>query len=148
MKEFLEELDNICDEKEAHLRNVLVLAFVGDGLWTAYVRAHLAKNTLQNSGKLNKIANIYVKAESQAIVYDELAGVLTEKELDVGKRARNSKLHHTAKNASIETYRQATSYESVLGYVFMSGNIERLNNLMRQSVKIVEEKIIKENICK
>lgn len=148
MKEFFERLENIKDEKEAHLRNVLVLAFVGDGLWTAYVRTHLAKNSLENSGKLNKTANLYVKAESQAIVYDALASELTEVELDVGRRARNAKLHHTAKNASIEDYRTATSFESVLGYVFMSGDLDRLEELMKKSIDIVENIIIKEKICK
>ena len=83
MKELLEKLDNINDEKEAHLRNVLVLAFVGDGLWTTYVRTHLAKNSLENSGKLNKLANMYVKAENQAVIYDELTNVLTQDEKDV-----------------------------------------------------------------
>ena len=148
MKEFFERLENIKDEKEAHLRNVLVLAFVGDGLWTAYVRTHLAKNSLENSGKLNKTANLYVKAESQAIVYDALASELTEVELDVGRRARNAKLHHTAKNASIEDYRTATSFESVFGYVFMSGDLDRLEELMKKSIDIVENIIIKEKICK
>ena len=148
MKEFFEELENINDEKEAHLRNVLVLAFVGDGLWTAYVRTHLAKNSLENSGKLNKIANLYVKAESQAIIFDELTNELKENELDVGRRARNAKLHHTAKNATIADYRTATSFESVLGFVFMSGKLDRLEELMKKSIAIVENNIIKEKICK
>ena len=143
MKELLEKLDNINDEKEAHLRNVLVLAFVGDGLWTTYVRTHLAKNSLENSGKLNKLANMYVKAENQAVIFDELTNVLTQDEKDVGKRARNSKLHHFAKNASIENYRKATSFESVLGYVFMSGDIDRLCFIMSQSLKIAEKKVMK-----
>ena len=148
MKEFFETLENINDEKEAHLRNVLVLAFVGDGLWTAYVRAHLAKNSLENSGKLNKVANVYVKAESQAIIYDLILTELNESELDVARRARNVKLHHTAKNASIEDYRTATSFESVLGYVFMKGDLDRLEELMKKSVAIVENNIIKEKVCK
>lgn len=148
MKEFFETLENINDEKEAHLRNVLVLAFVGDGLWTAYVRAHLAKNSLENSGKLNKVANVYVKAESQAIIYDLILTELNESELDVGRRARNVKLHHTAKNASIEDYRIATSFESVLGYVFMKGDLDRLEELMKKSIAIVENSIIKEKVCK
>lgn len=148
MKEFFDILENIKDEKEAHLRNVLVLAFVGDGLWTAFVRAHLAKNSLENSGKLNKIANSYVKAESQAIIFDELSSELKERELDVGRRARNAKLHHTAKNATIADYRTATSFESVLGFVFMSGELDRLEYLMKKSVAIVENNIIKGKICK
>lgn len=148
MKDFFENLDNINDKNEAYLRNVLVLAFVGDGLWTAYVRSHLAKNCLENSGILNKRANVYVKAESQAVVYAELSSCLTQKELDIGKRARNSKLNHTAKNASIEDYRTATSFESVLGYVFMCGDLERLDELMRTSVQIVEQKIVKGKVCK
>lgn len=148
MKEFFDILENIKDEKEAHLRNVLVLAFVGDGLWTAFVRAHLAKNSLENSGKLNKIANSYVKAESQAIIFDELSSELKERELDVGRRARNAKLHHIAKNATIADYRTATSFESVLGFVFMSGELDRLEYLMKKSVAIVENNIIKGKICK
>ena len=138
MKEFFEKLENIDDVRQSQLKTVLVLAFVGDALYTAFVRTHLAVHSAQNSGRLNTLANKFVKAGSQARVFEELQEQLTQAELDVARRARNCKLHHTAKNASLEDYKTATSFESVLGYNYLAGNIDRLIEIMRKSVELVE----------
>ena len=138
MKEFFERLENIDDARESQLKNVLVLAFVGDSLYTAFVRTHLATHSALNSGKLNTISNMYVKAPSQAKVFEQIKDGLTQAELDVARRARNCKLHHTAKNATLEDYKTATSFESVLGYNYLAGNIDRLMQLMHKSVEIVD----------
>lgn len=138
MKEFFERLENIDDVRESQLKNVLVLAFVGDSLYTAFVRTHLAVHSAQNSGRLNSLANMYVKAPSQAKVFEQIKDELSQAELDVARRARNCKLHHTAKNATLEDYKTATSFESVLGYNYLAGNIDRLMQLMHKSVEIVD----------
>ncbi len=138
MKEFLEKLENINDIRESQLKNVLVLAFVGDTLYTTYVRTHLAISSSRNSGALNNLANKYVKASSQAKVYNAIYNELTPDEVDVARRARNCKLHHSAKNATLEDYKDATSLESVFGYNYLAGNIDRLIELMSKCVNLVE----------
>ncbi len=141
MKELFEKLDNINDVRESQLKNVLVLAFVGDSLYTTFVRTRLAVQSELNSGALNKIANRFVKASSQAKVYNELLDKFTESELDIGRRARNAKLHHSAKNATLEDYKDATSLESILGYIYLSGKIDRLIEIMNLCYELVEKDI-------
>ena len=139
MEKLLENLEKLNDSREAQLKNVLVLAFVGDSVFTTFVRTNLAVSSMSNSGALNKMANKYVKAQSQAIMWNTLMQELNEDELDIGRRARNVKLNHTAKNASLEDYRDATSLESVLGYHFLSNNIDRLMFLMNKCMAIINE---------
>ena len=141
MKELFEKLDNINDVRESQLKNVLVLAFVGDSLYTTFVRTRLAVQSGLNSGALNKIANKFVKASSQAKVYNELLDKFTESELDIGRRARNAKLHHSAKNATLEDYKDATSLESIFGYIYLSGKIDRLIEIMNLCYELVEKDI-------
>lgn len=141
MKELFEKLDNINDVRESQLKNVLVLAFVGDSLYTTFVRTRLAVQSGLNSGALNRIANKFVKASSQAKVYNELLDKFTESELDIGRRARNAKLHHSAKNATLEDYKDATSLESILGYIYLSGKIDRLIEIMDLCYELVEKDI-------
>ena len=57
--------------------------------------------------------------------------LLTEKELDIVRRARNAKTHNIAKNADIETYKKATSFEALVGYLYLIGNFERLNYIFK-----------------
>ena len=139
MEKLLENLEKLNDSREAQLKNVLVLAFVGDSVFTTFVRTHLAVNSMSNSGALNKMANKYIKAQSQAKMWNVLKEEMNENELDIGRRARNVKLNHTAKNASLEDYRDATSLESVIGFNFLSNNIERLMQLMNKCVAIIDE---------
>ena len=57
--------------------------------------------------------------------------LLTEEELAVYKRGRNSKSHTSAKNASMTDYRHATGFEALIGYLYLSGETERVNELMK-----------------
>ena len=141
MKELFTKLDNIADVRESQLKNVLVLAFVGDTLFTTFVRTRLAVSSNYNAGVLNKLANKFVKASSQAKVYNLIQEKLTSEELDIGRRARNCKLHHSAKNATLEDYKDATSMESILGYNYLAGNIDRLIELMNLCYLLVENEL-------
>ena len=113
--------------------NPQVLAFVGDGVHTLYIRTHLAITHPTKSGELHKMAQNYVKAGKQSEAVDGLLAELTEEETTIYKRARNYKTASVAKSSTAGEYKKATGYEAVLGYLYLTGNTERLNYLLKIS---------------
>lgn len=64
--------------------------------------------------------------------------ILTEKELEIYKRGRNTNSHTKAKNADVVTYRMSTGFEAVMGYL-LTGEISRLEELIDWCIQQVEE---------
>jgi len=146
MNEFINYLESSKTKIDARLSNAIVLAFVGDSLYCSYVRVYLANNFLEKAHKLHLHANSYVKASSQAYVFNVLKkeNYFTEAELNVAGRARNAKLSHIAKNASLKDYKLATAFESVCGYMFFSNQKERLVQTMQKAVEIITKHLKEE----
>ena len=119
---------------DAKIINPQVLAFVGDGVYTMYIRNLIVLNNKGKSGELHKLTAKYVKAKSQSEIIEKLLPQLTNDEQDVFKRGRNYKTQSTAKNSSVQEYHRATGFEAVLGYLYLSGQKERLNELLNKSV--------------
>ena len=147
MEEFINSLESTKTVQDARLCNVIVLAFVGDSLYCSYVRVYLANNHLEKAHKLHLYANAYVKASSQAYAFNVLkeSGYFTEAELNVAGRARNAKLAHIAKNASLEDYKLATAFESVCGYMFFANEKQRLIETIKKAVEIIKENLKETN---
>lgn len=119
------------DEKTAYLMSPITLAFVGDAVQQLYVKTSLATSSDKKNGELHKLAILEVKASSQAAAAKLLLPHLTERETDVFKRARNHHASSPAKNASIGDYKNATGFEAVIGYLYLSGNTERLEQIFK-----------------
>lgn len=66
--------------------------------------------------------------------------LLTEKELDIYKRGRNAKSHTKAKNTDVITYKMSTGFEAVMGYLHMTEDIDRLEELVAWCIDEVEKK--------
>jgi len=113
-------------------KNALVLAFVGDAYWTLLIREHLIQQNHAKAGKLHVMANDYICAKSQAKFFDIISPNLTETELSIAKRARNSYNHTTAKNCSIAEYKQATAFEAVIGYNYLCGSLSRVQEILEK----------------
>ena len=126
-------LDNL-DEIDARNLNPQVLAFVGDGVYSLYIRHKLINSSGLKGKDLHNEATNYVKASGQSNFINKLLPSLTERELSVFKRARNHKTLSQAKNAKIVDYRRATGLEAVLGYLYLIGDLDRLNEILKQSV--------------
>ena len=116
--------------------NPLVLAFVGDSVQMLYVRSKLALSHDLKSGRLHLLATEVVNAAAQAKTYENIKEMLFEDELEIYKRARNSKTGSSAKNAKITEYRKATGLEAVIGYLYLTGNYDRLNIILLKSTQI------------
>ena len=112
--------------------NVLVLAYMGDTVYEDYIRKYLINKGIGNVNDLQTEALKYVSAINQAKFLTEMIdkNYLLEKELDIVKRARNYKTTSHPKSCDIITYKYATGLEALIGYLYLDGNIERVNEIM------------------
>lgn len=128
------KLGEIMDEKKANNLNPIVLAFVGDAVYSLFIREMLTFSSDSKTGALNKKATSMVCATAQASFMKEIEHLLTEEEMTVYKRARNAKKTTKAKNASIQEYNAATGFEAVLGYLYLIGQYDRINFLLNKGI--------------
>ena len=126
---------------DVNLINGIALAFEGDAVYSMYIRRHLIFQGMTKPNQLHREATKYVSAKAQANLISLMLeeGILTEKEEDIYKRGRNANSHTKAKNADIVTYRMSTGFEAVMGYLHMTEEIERLEELIDWCIKRVEE---------
>lgn len=122
------------NKDDAKNYNPQVLAFVGDGVYTMFVRNLIVLNNSGKSGALHKLTASYVRAKTQSEIIEKLLPIFTEEEVSVFKRGRNYKTQSTAKNSSVQEYHRATGFEAVLGYLYISGQNERLNEILNLSI--------------
>ena len=110
----------------------LVLAYIGDSIYEVYVRGELVKlHTDMPVYKLHKEAVKYVRAHAQSNSILAIEELLTEQETAIYKRGRNAKSPTTPKNADIGEYRRATGFEALVGYLYLKGDRERLELIMK-----------------
>ena len=120
----------------------LVLAYIGDAVYEAYIRTMLVINKKTNVNTLHKMSIKYVKAKAQSDIVHRIADKLTQDEQDVVRRGRNAKSVTVPKNADITDYRYSTGYEALIGYLYLINNTQRLMEILRLSVE--EQIIVKE----
>ncbi len=120
------------DRVKAKNLSPIVLAFVGDAVYSLFVREKLTFSFDSKASELNTLATKEVKATAQAEFIKEIMPILTEEETGIFKRARNAKKPNKAKNASIVEYNNATGFEAVLGYLYLIGEIDRLNFILNK----------------
>ena len=131
----------IPDEKieNPNLYSPLTLAFIGDAVYELYVRTRLMKFGSLSANKLHKMAIHYVKANAQANSVKAIIDNLSESELSVYKRGRNTKSATVPKNADMADYRMATGFEALLGYLYLDEQTDRLYEIMRMAYDVIEE---------
>lgn len=117
------------DSKSALYTDPLVLAWIGDAYLTLAIREWLVNQSNSNSGVLHKKMKSYICATAQARTWERIYDFLTDEEKDLGRRARNRHNTSSAKNSSLADYKKATSLEAVLGYLYLTQNTQRLQEL-------------------
>ncbi|SEB18786.1 ribonuclease-3 family protein [Thalassobacillus cyri] len=120
----------------------LALAYMGDAVYEMYVRHHLLKQGAVMPNQLHRSAVRFVAATSQAsVVQAWLTGdFLTEEEQAVVRRGRNAKSGTIPKNTDVQTYRYSTGFEALLGYHYLAENTGRLEDLVTDAIRQVEER--------
>ena len=129
------KINEVFTKEKAMTLSSIVLAFVGDAVYSLFVRERLAFENDSKTGELNKLSSEIVCAKAQAKRIDELMPILTEEEVAIFKRARNTKKGAKAKNASVAEYNKSTGFEAVIGFLYVTGEYERLNYLLNYEVE-------------
>lgn len=122
-------------KEEVNQMSPLTWAYVGDAVYELYIRTHLVNSTHLKPHKLHIEAISYVKAKAQADILKKLENTLTQEEQEIVRRGRNTQTHHIAKNASMQEYMYSTAFESLIGYLYLTGQEERLTQLLQTIVK-------------
>lgn len=111
----------------------LTLAFIGDSIFDLIIRTTIVESGNAPVNKLHKRASKLVQASAQADLYHNIKDQLTEEEIAIFKRGRNAKSFTSAKNAGIVEYRTATGLEALIGYLYLTDQMDRLMELIRPS---------------
>ncbi len=119
-----------CKPQDIRTYSPLTLAYIGDAIYDLVIRTMLIMRGNSQVNKLHKRASNFVKAAAQKQIMEVLEPLLTPQEHSYYKRGRNAKSFTTAKNASIVEYRVATGFEALLGFLYLTGQMERLMELV------------------
>ena len=109
----------------------LGLAHVGDGVYELLVRTMLCGHGIGKVSDLHRKTVTYVCAPAQAKAIKKIMPMLTEKETQMYKRGRNSKMHAAPQKATVGEYHAATGLETLFGYLYLKGQYDRIGQLFR-----------------
>ena len=114
--------------------NSLVLAYLGDTIYEDYIREYLIRNKIGNVNDLQKESIKYVSAKAQCEIVKKLINedFFTNEELEIIRRARNHKSSSHPKNCDIVTYKYATGFEALIGYLKLEGKIDRIEEIINR----------------
>ncbi len=116
-------------KEEVRRISPLILAYEGDAIYELKVRTYLLEQSESNVNTLHRLASRFVSAAAQSRLMEILEPVLNEEEVEIYHRGRNAKSHSRPKNAEMIEYRRATGFECLFGYLYLSGQNERLDDL-------------------
>ncbi|MDO4545870.1 MAG: ribonuclease III domain-containing protein [Bacillota bacterium] len=117
--------------------NTTALAYMGDAVYEQAVREHILSKGSYNVNKLHRMSVRFVNASAQAAIIKTIFEELTEQEQALVKRARNRKSATRAKNADPVTYKWATAFEALVGYLYLSEERERLEWLLERAIETI-----------
>lgn len=112
----------------------LTLAYIGDAIFDVIIRSILVNKGNTAVNNLHKKSSSIVKAQTQSAMVKALMEDLTEEEQDYYRRGRNSKPHTKAKNASTIEYLDATGFEAIMGFLYLTGNMDRACELVQLGI--------------
>lgn len=108
----------------------VTLAFVGDAVYSLYVREKLVKAGEDKLGVYQKAASAAVSARGQNELLKKIEPLFTEEEAEIFRRARNSRKNSKAKNATAAEYNRSTGFEAVVGYLYLTENFPRIEEIL------------------
>ena len=121
--------------------NTSTLAFLGDAVYEVAIRKMLVENGMNNADRLHRAAVKYVSAEGQSRAVKELSrDFLTPEEIRLVKRGRNHRTTSHPRNVDPRKYKQATGFEALLGYLELSGDKARLDQVITEAIHVINGK--------
>ena len=120
----------VLTKQQAVRINAVTLAFLGDAVFTLYVREQLVRSNTGKAADLQRASAKVVSAKGQSVFLDKVLSLFTDEENEVFHRGRNAKKATKSKNASAAEYCRSTGFEAVLGYLYLTGDDERIVYLL------------------
>jgi len=114
------------------------LAFIGDAVYNVYIRTYLASKSNMQTGILHRQSIKYVSAKAQCKIIDAILESLSEEEVNIYKRGRNTNITTVSKNVDIVEYKKATGFEALIGELYLQKKIDRLEEIINMSIKVID----------
>lgn len=124
-----------CREQDVRAYSPLALAYIGDSIYDLIIRSVVVERGNCSANQLHKKTIRYVSAVAQSKIVQALMEQFTEDEQAVYRRGKNAKPHTTAKNASPGDYMKATGFEALLGYLYLTGQMDRILELVKLGIE-------------
>ena len=118
-------------KEQARRISPLILAYQGDAVYELKVRTHLLETADGNVNSLHRKAREFVSAAAQSDIMGFLEPLLSMEETEIYHRGRNAKSHSRPKNAEMIAYRRATGFECLFGFLYLSGQEQRIDELFK-----------------
>ena len=122
-------------QQDVRAYSPLALAYIGDAIYDLIIRTVVVGRANRPVAELHRLTVRYVSAEAQSRIVQTLMERFTEEEMSIYRRGKNAKPHTTAKNASAADYMKATGLEAVLGYLYLTDNMERALALVQEGIR-------------
>ena len=117
-------------DKSVNTYSPLALAYLGDAVYELVIREWILQNHNTTPKEMNKAAVRCVSARAQAAAAEKILPLLNAEEADILRRGRNAHPGTTSRHASVKEYRSATALEALTGYLYLTGQKERLKELI------------------
>lgn len=130
------------NDPKTNTTSTIALAFLGDAVYELFIRERVMRGSVSQTShadRLHKAAVAYVKAGAQALAMQAMLQELTEEEQTLVKRARNHRIATKPKNADAVTYKWATAFEALIGWLWLGEDRQRAQLLMERAAEIIEK---------
>lgn len=134
LNQFIKEQFQI-EDVDIKTYSPLTLAYIGDGIFDMVIRSIVVDRGNTSANQLHQHTSHIVKAATQAKMMNAIMGQLSDEERDVYRRGRNAKSHTMAKNASMSDYRNATGFEALMGYLYLTDQLGRIMELVKEGIE-------------
>lgn len=118
------------DEEKAKNLSPVTLAFVGDAVFSLYVREKEVLLSDKRLADLQKVTSEQVSAKGQSALLEVAEGRFTPEEEAIYRRGRNARKTTKSKHASVAEYNRSTGFEAVLGYLYLTGKYQRIHEII------------------
>ena len=123
------------NNRQIYELNAIKLAYMGDSVFSLYIRKHFIMSTDKKNAELNKCVNAIVCAKNQALLMDKVMPLVSGDEVDIVNRAKNLHFNNIAKNSTPEQYTKATQFEALIGYLYLTEQNEKLQKIIDISLE-------------
>ena len=128
-------MEEYIDKIDIQTVSAQTLAFIGDAVYNVYIRTYLTSISTAKSGVLHNMSVKYVSAKGQAYTIDSIMDELNDYELLIYKRGRNTNIANISKHVDVIEYKKATGFESLIGYLYLTKQKERLDYIVKKSIQ-------------